>query len=215
MNIYSQISSNRTKTYLIIFFFIAFVSFFFFLLGKFSGNSTSYFIFGLLFSVASGFFSYFYSDKMVLFMSGAKPADKRTYFDLFTVVENLSIAAGMPMPKVYIMEDPAPNAFATGRDPKHAVVCATTGILERLDRQELEAVIAHELSHIKNYDILVMSVVSVLVGTIAFVADWVMRSLFWGGLGGNDNNSRRNNQLFYFLFILLLIISPIVATLIQ
>jgi heat shock protein HtpX len=152
---------------------------------------------------------------MVLMMTGAKPADKKTYFDLYTVVENMAMADGLPMPKVYVINDPAPNAFATGRDPKHAVVCATTGILERLYRSELEAVMAHELSHVKNYDILVMGVVSVLVGTIAFVADWMMRSFMWGGFGGRDEDSRKGNQLTLFLFVILLIISPIVATLIQ
>ncbi len=215
MTIYNQISSNRTRTFLIIGLFVVFISFFFFLVGKFLGNSSSYLVFGLLFSLFSGIGSYFYSDKIVLFMTGAKEADKRTYFDLYTTVENMAMAAGLPMPKVYVVEDPAPNAFATGRDPKHAVVAATTGILERLDRTELEAVIAHELSHVKNYDILVMSVVSVLVGTIAYVADWIMRMMMWGGLSSDDNNDRRGNNLFFFAFILLLIISPIIATLIQ
>jgi heat shock protein HtpX len=212
---YNQISSNKNRTYLIIFFFIAFISFFFFMIAKVTGaSSSSYFILGLMLSLASGIGSYFYSDKMVLFMSGAHLASKERFFDLYTVVENMSIASGLPMPKVYVIDDPAPNAFATGRDPKHAVVCATTGLLEKLDRAELEGVIAHELSHVKNYDILVMSVVTVLVGTIAYVADWVMRSMFWGGLRNKDDD-RKSNNLLLFVFVILLILSPIIATLIQ
>lgn len=147
-------------------------------------------------------------------MSGAKPADKKTYFDFYTVAQNMSIAAGLPMPRLYVIADPALNAFATGRDPKHAVVCATTGILERLDRTELEGVIAHELSHVKNYDILVMSIVTVLVGTVAFVADWITRSMFWGGMRDNDDNGG-NSPLGMILFILFLFITPLIATLIQ
>lgn len=174
-----------------------------------------YFIFGLAFSLFSGVGSYFYSDKIVLAMSGAKPSSKEKFFDFYTVAENMSIAAGLPMPKLYVIEDAAMNAFATGRDPKHAVVCATTGILEKLNRIELEGVIAHELSHVKNYDILVMTVVSVLVGMVAFVADWITRSLFWGGIRSGDNDDDRGSQLGMIVFILFLAVTPIIATLIQ
>ncbi len=132
---------------------------------------------------------------------------------MYTVTENLSIASGLPMPKLYVIEDPAPNAFATGRDPKHAVVCATTGLLTRLDRSELEGVIAHELSHVKNYDILVTSIVAVLVGTIALVADWIMRSLWWRGGDDRENRARGPVAMGFMIFALILI--PIVATLIQ
>lgn len=214
MTIYSQITGNRAKTYLIMFLFIAFVSFFFFLVGKYTGGGDSYFIIGFIFALISSIGSYFYSDKIVLAMSGAKPASKKEYFDFYTVAENMAIAAGLPMPKLYVISDPAMNAFATGRDPKHAVVAATTGILEKLDRAELEGVIAHELSHVKNYDILVMSVVSVLVGTVVFVADWITRSMFWGGMRSNDDDNR-SNPLAMIAFILVLLVTPIVATLIQ
>lgn len=216
MTIYSQIASNKIRTFLIVAIFIAFVSFFFFLIGKFIGNSTDYLIIGLLFSFFSGLGSYFYSDKIVLFMTGAKPADKKEHFNFYTVVENLSIAAGLPMPKLYVVKDEAPNAFATGRDPKHAVVAATTGLLEKLERGELEGVIAHELSHVKNYDILLASIVSILVGVIAFVSDWIMRSIWWGGgLKGRDNEDRKGNAILFVFFIVFLILMPIIATLIQ
>ena len=148
-------------------------------------------------------------------MSGAKPASKHEYFDFYTVAENMSIAAGLPMPKLYVINDPAMNAFATGRDPKHAVVCATSGILAKLNRTELEGVIAHELSHVKNYDILVMSIVTVLVGTVVFVADWITRSLFWGGMRGGDDDEGGGGQLGMIVFIVFLVVTPLIATLIQ
>ena len=151
----------------------------------------------------------------MLFTVGAKLADRKQHFNLFTVTENLAIADGLPMPKLYVIDDPAPNAFATGRDPKHAVVCATTGILERLDRTELEGVIAHELSHIKNSDILLSSVVAVLVGTVALVADWIMRSLWWGGIGRDREESDNRNPIMFVLLIIALILAPLAATLIQ
>lgn len=215
MTIYSQITNNKIRTWLIIFVFIFLVSGFFFLIGQYFDSPVAYFTFGLIFSLASGFFSYFYSDKIVLFTVGAKPANKKEHFNFYTTAENLSIAAGVPMPKLYVIDDPAPNAFATGRNPHHAVVCATTGLLEKLERRELEGVVAHELSHIKNYDILLASIVSVLVGMVALVSDWIMRSFWWGGLRENDEDRQGRNPLFFFLLIIALILTPIVATLIQ
>jgi heat shock protein HtpX len=151
---------------------------------------------------------------MVLAMSGARPADRKRDLDFYTVTENLCIAAGLPKPKLYVIDDTAMNAFATGRDPEHAVVCATTGILDRLERRELEGVIAHELSHVKNYDTRLMAVVAVLVGTIAFLADMFMRSLWWGGRRSRDDE-RGLGEIFLIVGIVLAIVSPIVATLIQ
>ncbi|MEK7066536.1 MAG: M48 family metallopeptidase, partial [Patescibacteria group bacterium] len=179
-----------------------------------TGDVQTYLALGFLLSIGSSFGSYFYSDKIVLFTTGAKPADKKTYFDFYTVAENISIASGLPTPRLYVMQTESLNAFATGRNPKHAVVCATTGILKTLKRSELEGVIAHEMGHIKNYDILLSSIVAVLVGTLVFVTDWLMRSLWWGGIGGDDDN-RNVNPIILVAFILALIITPIVATLIQ
>jgi heat shock protein HtpX len=215
MTVYSQIAGNKAKTYLILFLFIIFVMGIFLLIGTVLQDSYTYFILGLVISLASSVGSYFYSDKIVLATTGAKPASKDEYFDLYTVVENLSIATGIPMPKVYVMEDASPNAFATGRDPKHAVVCATTGLLERLDRAELEGVIGHELSHIKNYDILLSTVVGVLVGTVGLVADWIMRSMWWGGLTRKDDSRDNRNPLLLIFLVVVLLITPIVAMLIQ
>jgi len=215
MSIYNQISSNKTRSFFIIFLFIFFVTGFFFLIGKFFESSTTYLIFGLLFSVVSSFISYFYSDKIVLFTVGAKPASKKLYFDFYTVAENVAIAAGIPTPKLYIIDDPSPNAFATGRNPSRSIVCATTGLLDMLDRSELEGVIAHEVSHIKNYDILLSSIVAVLVGTVALASDWIMRSLWWGGFRRDDREREDSNPLMLIFLIFVLIITPITATLIQ
>lgn len=160
------------------------------------------------------FFSYYFSDKMVLSLSGAKEIQKKDHPELFRSVENLCIASGLPMPKVYIMNDSAPNAFATGRDPKHSAVAFTTGILEKLNKQELEGVVAHELSHVKNRDTLLMTIVSVLVGFVALLADGFMRMTWFGG--GHDRDSdNKGNAIFLVLAIVAAILAPIVATLIQ
>lgn len=194
--------------------FIGFVSAIFYLLGLYFGNTSGYLVMGLGISLASGIGSYFYSDKLVLAMNHAKLADKKEWFDYYTVAENISIAAGIPMPRLYVIDDPAPNAFATGRDPKHAVVAATTGLLTRLDRSDIEGVVAHEMAHIKNYDILLMSIVTVLVGTIAFTMDFITRSMFWGGMRGSDDN-KSSGVIGMIVFIAMIIITPVVASLIQ
>jgi heat shock protein HtpX len=157
------------------------------------------------------FFAYFNSDKMLLGMAGAKQIQKHDHPEVFRTVENLCIASGLPMPKIYIIDDTATNAFATGRDPKHAAIAYTTGILSKLNKQELEGVTAHELSHIGNRDTLVMSVVSILVGTIALLADFFMHSLWYRD---NDSDSK-GNLVFLVIAIVAAILAPIVATLIQ
>jgi len=144
----------------------------------------------------------------------AQAANKRQFFDFYTVTENLALAGGLPIPKLYVINDPSPNAFATGRDPKHAVVCATTGLLEIMNRTELEGVIAHELSHVKNYDILLALIVAVLVGTLAVISDWVIRSMWWHR-GSDDDNRGNRNPIFLVLFIIALILTPVIATIIQ
>jgi len=214
MTVYNQISENKVKTFFIMFLFILIFSSFFFLLGKYFDSPWGYFFLGLFISLASSVGSYFYGDKLVLLTTGAQPANKKQFFNFYTVTENLTLAAGLPMPNLYVINDPSPNAFATGRDPKHAVVCVTTGLLQIMDRTELEGVIAHELSHVKNYDILLASIVAVLVGTLAIISDWVIRSMWWGR--GSDNNERSNrNPIFLVLFIISLILTPIIAAIIQ
>lgn len=168
---------------------------------------------GIMLIISGGisFFSFYNSDKLVLAISGAKVADKKGYRTLYTTVENLSIGAGLPMPKVYVVQDPSPNAFATGRDPKHATVCVTTGLLEKLNKAELEGVLGHELSHIGNYDTRLMGIVAILVGSIAILADVFFRSMWFSG----RDNDRRGNQIFMILGIVFAILAPIAATLIQ
>ncbi len=212
MSLYSQISKNKKKTFLIIFVFVLILSAFFYLIGYLVDSPTLFFTIGLLISIFSSLFSYYNSDKIVLYLVSARPASKEEYFDFYTVAENLSIAAGLPMPKLYVIDDPSPNAFATGRNPKHAVICATTGLLSLLDREELEGVIGHELSHIKNYDVLLASVVATLVSTVAFVSDIILRYLWWGG---DDNEDRDRSPILYVLAFIALLIMPLVATLIQ
>jgi heat shock protein HtpX len=157
--------------------------------------------------------SYWWSDKIVLSISKARPVKREEFFDLYTVTENLSITAGLPMPKIYVIDDPAPNAFATGRDKNHAVICATTGLLQKLDRQELEGVIAHELSHIGNRDILLMSAVVVLVGFVSIISDIFLRSMWFGG--GRRDNDKEGGGILAVIGIVFVILSPIIATLIQ
>ena len=161
-------------------------------------------VFALLMNIGS----YWFSDKLVLSMTHARPATREEFPDLWNTVENLSITAGLPMPKVYVVNDPSPNAFATGRDPAHAVVAATTGLLSILDRSELEGVIAHELSHIGNRDMLVMTVAVVLAGSLAMLADFFMRATFHGG-------DRNRGPLALVLAIVGIILAPIAAQLMQ
>jgi heat shock protein HtpX len=169
----------------------------------------------LIISGVSSFVSYYYSDKIVLGISGARPATPQED-KLFTqVADNLCIGAGIPRPKLYVISDTAPNAFATGRDPEHAVICATTGLLSKLNRTELEGVIAHELTHVKNYDIRLMGVVSVMVGLIALLGDWFLRSMWWGGGRKRDNDESGIGAIFIILGIVFAILSPIIGTLIQ
>lgn len=215
MTITSQIRSNVTRTYVFMTLFVAFVVIAAYVMGNALGYGNSWLFIAVVLSVISSLASYYWGDKMVLAMSGARPADRQRDFDFFTVAENLAIAAGIPTPKLYVIDDTAMNAFASGRDPEHAVVCATSGILTRLERRELEGVIAHELSHIKNFDTRLMAVVAVLVGTIAFLADMFMRTLWWGG--GRRSRDRDDNLggILLIIGIALAILSPIIATMIQ
>lgn len=166
----------------------------------------------VFFGAVMNIYSYWFSDRQVLRMTNARPATREEFFDFYTVAENMAITAGIPMPKLYVIEDPAPNAFATGRNEKHAVVCATTGLLSMLSRAELEGVIAHEMSHIKNRDILLMTVAVVLAGFVAVLADMFMRMSMWGG--NRDNDSKAGGVLM-ILAIVGVILAPIAAQLIE
>lgn len=215
-NFYTSVDSNKRKSWMILTAFIAFVTAAAYLMLRAFGYGPDVLVFAFLGSAIGSFVSYFFSDKIILTISGARPATRQEFFDFYTVTENLTMSQQMPMPKLYVIDDSAMNAFATGRDPNHAVVCATTGLLSRLDRSEIEAVVAHELAHIKNYDILLMSVVAVLVGMIALLADLLLRWSFWGKRGNDDNKSSSQIQMILFVVgFLLALLSPIIAQLIQ
>jgi heat shock protein HtpX len=161
------------------------------------------------------FGGYYYSDRIVLGISGARPADRKLDFEFYTVAENLSLASGLPKPRLYVINDTALNAFATGRDPEHAVVCATRGLLDNLDRTELEGVIAHELTHVRNYDTRLMSVVAVLVGIVALLGDWFMRMSWFGRSRDSDRDSGQIGAIFLVLGFIFALLSPFIAQLIQ
>ncbi|TSC53929.1 MAG: Protease HtpX [Microgenomates group bacterium LiPW_16] len=214
MSLYSQIDSNKRRTIFIMAFFIAFITSLAYIFGQASGYGLSWAGMALIISGIFTIGSFYWSDKLVLTISGAHPILEKDNPLLFRTVENLCIGAGLPMPKIYVINDSAPNAFATGRDSKHAVICVTAGLLEKLEKLELEGVIAHELSHVKNYDTRLMGIVAVLVGMVAFLADWFMRSLWWGGRG--DREEKGNIQaIFVILGVIFAILSPFIATLIQ
>ncbi len=213
---WDQVSSNVFRTWLIMFFFSLFTVGVIYILamgfGYGQGSGLSLVGMALIFAGIMNFASYYWSDKIVLGVSGAKPISEQSNKELYRIVENLCIAAGLPTPKIYVIEDTATNAFATGRDPKHAAICFTTGILEKLKKEELEGVTAHELSHVGNRDTLLMSAVSVLVGMIAVLSDWFLRSMFWGSRSRDDS---KNNTIFMVLALASAILAPIIATLIQ
>ncbi|HYK09012.1 MAG TPA: M48 family metalloprotease, partial [Candidatus Eisenbacteria bacterium] len=216
MNIYNQITSNKWKTWLIVVLFIVLITAVGYVFGKATGYGLSYAGIALILAGIMSFGSYYYSDQLVLATSGAKPLPKKDDPELYDIVENLSIGDGVPMPKIYYMDEKAPNAFATGRDPKHAVVVVTKGLREMMTKSELEGVLAHELSHVKNYDTRLMGIVAILVGFVAILADMFMRSLWWGGINRDDDRSSGQLQaIFIILGIIFAILSPIAATLIQ
>ena len=215
MNIYNRIDENKRETVYIILAFVAVISAIGYFAGQYfgEGSGTAFLGFALIFSGISGFASYYGSDKIVLAISGAKEVKETENPYIHKLVENLCIGSGLPKPKIYIIDDTAMNAFATGRDPQHAVICFTTGIIDRLDKLELEGVTAHELSHIGNYDIRLMSIISVLVGTIVLVSDWFTRGMFYGG--GRKRGRGEASGILMLIGLVLLILSPIIASLIK
>jgi heat shock protein HtpX len=207
---YTAIAANKRKTFFLIVGFILFVTAIAYLFGEVIGQP-SIFYFVAVGSLVYSFVSYLFSDKIALGMSGAKPIQKKDAPELYRVVENLSIAAGLSMPRVYIINDASPNAFATGRDPKHAAVAVTSGLLERLEKDELEGVIAHELGHVGNYDIRLTSIVAALVSVISLVSDLLLHISFWGG----DDEDSSFGPFGFILGLLISILAPIIAVMIQ
>jgi heat shock protein HtpX len=211
MSLYTQQDKNIRKTWLLMSLFLVIVIAIGWAFSQIY-RSPGILYFAVVFSLLMNFFSYWYSDKIVLKISGAQPAEKKDNPELYRIVENLCITAGLPLPKIYIIQDPAPNAFATGRNQKHSAVAVTSGLLEKLNRPELEGVLSHELSHIGNRDILISTIVVVLVGFIALLSDFFLRfSMF----GGRDRDDNRAGAILMIAGIILAILAPIAVTLIQ
>lgn len=213
-NLYTHAESNIRKTWIYLLGFLLFV------IGVgwvMSYVLDSYFILiaAVVLSIVMSVGSYWYSDKLVVAMSRAKEIEKRDHPELFRIVENLAITAGLPMPRVYIIQDAQPNAFATGRNPEHAVVAVTTGLLERLERVELEGVMAHELSHIGNRDMLISTIVVVLVGVVVLMADFFFRIAFWGGLGRDSDKGGQIRLILMVVAIVFVVLAPILAQLMK
>lgn len=213
MSLYTEQESNIRKTWLL------FTAFFGIVIGvgyvmSYIWNNQAILFGAVIFSSAMSVVSYWFSDKIVLGMSHAKLVEKRDAPDLYNALENLAITAGLPMPKLYLIDDPSPNAFATGRDPEHAVVAVTTGLLKILDRAELEGVLAHELSHIGNRDMLLSTVAVILVGFVSLVSDMLMRSYFYGSWNRDDDRGR-GNVIIILVGIALAILAPLAAQLMQ
>jgi len=213
MTLYTQSDKNIRLTWLYITGFLIFVIAVGYVFAGATGNSGVLY-FAVIFSIIMSFGSYWWSDKIVLSMSGAKEVTHDNAREIYHIVENLCITAGLPVPKIYIIEDSAPNAFATGRDPEHGVICLTTGIIQKLEKAELEGVIAHELSHIGNRDILLSTVVVVLVGFVTLLADWFRHWAFWGG-SDDDNKPGQLKAILVIAAIILSILAPFFALLMQ
>jgi heat shock protein HtpX len=207
---YTQITANKRNSILLVLGFLAIVAGLDYVFARAFGQPS---FFGpiLVVAVIYAFITYFFSAQIALGMAGAQPIEKKDAPELYRIVENLAITAGLPMPKVYIVSDPSPNAFATGRDPQHAIVAVTTGIMERLSKTELEGVIGHELSHVGNYDIRFMAVVVALVSVVAVISDLFLRLSWWNSRDEESNG----NQIFFVLGIVGALLAPLVAAIIQ
>lgn len=211
---YEQISANIWRSRILIIAFIILIGMIGYGFYLAYGEPVSLFI-ALAFAFATSIGSYYYSDKIVLASTHAREATKEEFPHYVNSVEGLAMAAGIPVPRTYIIDDPAPNAFATGRDPEHGVICVTTGLLAAMNRVELEGVISHEMSHIKNYDIRFMALVAVLVGAVAMMAHWFWWSSHFGGYRRRNRDEGQAQLIFFAVGILLAILAPIAAALVQ
>jgi len=212
--LYTHAESNTQKTFLLITFFLIFIIFLGWLLSYLLG-SYAILVLAVIFSVAMSFGSYWYSDKIILRMTRAVSVEKEDNPELYRIVENLCITAGLPLPKIYILLESQPNAFATGRDAEHAVVVVTQGLLEKLERAELEGVIAHELAHIGNKDMLLQTVIVVLAGIVALISHWFLRISFWGGMGRKRDSRGATGVVLMLLGVIAAVLAPLAATLIR
>ena len=213
---FQNIRKNKIESGIIIGIFIVVVTLIVYYICNALNLGTFSVVIALIFSIASAWGSYYYSDKIVLLVNRARPAPKEEDQKLVNILDSLMIVADLPCkPRLYVVDDPQPNAFATGRNPQNAVICVTTGLLEKLDYYELEGVIAHEVSHIKNYDIRLSCIVSIMVGFIVMLADMFSRALFWGGLDRDNDSDSKANGILMIIGLIFLIISPIFGSLMQ
>ena len=206
--LYRNKTLNIFKTWLLFAGFLGFVIALGFIFSQAYQNS-SILYFAVIFSVGTAIFSYWFSDKMVLAMAKARPVSKESAPELYEIIARLVKKAGLPMPKIYIVDESAPNAFATGRNPQRAVVAVTTGILQKLNNEELEGVLAHELSHVANRDMLVGTVAVILVGFISIASNFFLRSMLWGGMNRRDNREGGSNPIFLIIGLVLAILAPL------
>ena len=212
---YKQIDSNKRRTAFLLGLFLVFVIGLGYLLSYVFDNQLILII-AVIIAVTQALVSYYYADSITLAVSGAKEVPrKEPFLEIHRIVENLSITAGLPKPKIYLIEDTAPNAFATGRDPKHASIAVTSGLLEKLDKNELEGVVAHELSHVGNYDIRLMTIIVVLVGVVALMSDFFLRWTWFGGRRRSNGDSGQLGLILFIIAIIMAILAPLAATLIQ
>ena len=213
---FQNIKKNKLESGVIIGIFIIVITLIVYFICNALNLGTISIVIALIFSIASAWGSYYYSDKIVLSVNKARPATKEEDQKLVNILDSLMISSGLQnKPRLYVVEDPQPNAFATGRNPENAVICVTTGLLEKLDYYELEGVIAHEMSHIKNYDIRLSCVVSVMVGFIVMLSDMFSRVLFWGGLDRDNDSDNKANGILMIIGLIFLILSPIFGSLMQ
>lgn len=214
---FESVRKNKFESGIIVAIFIVVITLIVYYICHALNLGTMSIVIALIFSIASAWGSYYYSDKIVLSVNKARPATKEEDLKLVNILDALMVTSGLPVkPSLYVVEDAQPNAFATGRNPQNAVICVTTGLLEKLDYYELEGVIAHEMSHIKNYDIRLSCIVSVMVGFIVMISDMFSRALFWGGIRDNDSDSdNRGNAILMVIGLVFLILSPIFGSLMQ
>lgn len=213
---YEQISSNKRKSIFLIFFFLVLIGALVWIFGQITALGSLAIVPAVGIALIMTWGSYYYSDKIVLAVSRAKPVTKDEYPHLYNVVEGLAIAAGLPKPRCYVIDDTAPNAFASGRNPEKAVVVVTKGLLAKLNRVELEGVIAHEMAHIKNYDIRIQTLAVVMVGVIVLLSDWIMRTFLWGGRRRRSSKEGGNiGTILVIVALVLAILSPLIAQLLK
>ncbi|OKZ57658.1 MAG: zinc metalloprotease HtpX [Clostridium sp. 26_21] len=214
---FEDIKKNKIKSWFIVLLFLAFIAVIVYYICMALDLGELSIIIAMIFAIVSTWGSYYYSDKIVLKLNNARPATREENLKLVNILDSLVISAGLPeKPQLYVIEDAQPNAFATGRNPKHAVICVTTGLLDKLEYYELEGVLAHEMSHIKNYDILLSAVVSVMVGFVVILSDWFTRISFYGGRRGRDrDNDNNGNAIIMLIGLIFLILAPIFGQLMQ